>query len=148
MTSTAAGKGEDADVTSGATVKDVESIVPKAPVDWTKKNPIKALFFAQVTPLIAEGTVRRLEPTDLCHLDRLDSERLSALFDEDWAEERKKPKPNLVRALLARHKFTFVWTGFLFAIAQGSLFAGPLLLREIIGGIECRKFAAAAGIDA
>jgi hypothetical protein len=76
MTSTAAGKGEDADVTSGATVKDVESIVPKAPVDWTKKNPIKALFFAQVTPLIAEGTVRRLEPTDLCHLDRLDSERV------------------------------------------------------------------------
>lgn len=74
--------------------------------------------------------------------------QLSALFDEDWAEERKKPKPNLVRALLARHKFTFVWTGFLFAIAQGSLFAGPLLLREIIGGIECRKFAAAAGIDA
>jgi hypothetical protein len=76
MTSTAAGKDVDADVTSGAAAKDVESIVPKAPVDWTKKNPIKALFFAQVTPLIAEGTVRRLEPTDLCHLDRLDSERV------------------------------------------------------------------------
>ena len=49
---------------------------PPAPVDWNKKNPLKALFFAQVSPLIAEGTVRRLEPTDLCHLEKLDSERV------------------------------------------------------------------------
>ena len=34
-----------------------------------------------------------------------------------------------------------MWTGVLFGIAQASLFAGPLLLREIVGGIECAKFA-------
>ena len=32
--------------------------------------------FAYPAPLIAEGTVRRLEPTDLCHLEKLDSERV------------------------------------------------------------------------
>ena len=31
----------------------------------------------------------------------------------------------------------------LFAIAQGAIFAGPLLLREIVKGIECRNFYAA-----
>lgn len=100
MTSTAAGKGEDADVTSGATVKDVESIVPKAPVDWTKKNPIKALFFAQVTPLIAEGTVRRLEPTDLCHLDRLDSERVRYAPRES---QRQRRTTHWMRAVYREH---------------------------------------------
>jgi len=125
------------------TLEDVESGAKVAlpPVDWSKKNLFKALFFAQVTPLIAEGTVRRLEPTDLCHLDALDSDRLSAIFDEDWALEKTKEKPNLVKALLVRHKFTFLWTGCLFGIAQASLFAGPLLLREILMGIECKRYA-------
>lgn len=58
---------------------DVEAVsVLEPPVDWAnvgwKKNPLKSLFFAQVTPLISEGTVRRLEATDLCHLDALDSQ--------------------------------------------------------------------------
>ena len=67
--------------------------------------------------------------------------QLSAIFDEDWALEKTKEKPNLVKALLVRHKFTFLWTGCLFGIAQASLFAGPLLLREILTGIECKRYA-------
>ena len=61
----------DADVEEGKTT-------PTPPVDWRARNPLKQLFFAQVSPLIAEGTVRRLEPTDLCHLDALDSQRVRA----------------------------------------------------------------------
>ena len=53
-----------------------------------------------------------------------------------------------MRALLTRHKLTFVWTGVLFGIAQASLFAGPLLLREIIAGLECEKFAEKFGVSA
>ena len=68
------------------------------------------------------------------------------MFEEDWAKEKLKPKPNLVRALLARHRVTFVWTGLLFGIAQASLFAGPLLLREIVGGIECKRYATVYGV--
>ena len=66
---------------TGDTMKDAEDVgPPPAPVDWRKKNPLKALFFAQVSPLIREGTVRRLEPTDLCHLEKLDSERVRLGF--------------------------------------------------------------------
>ena len=73
--------------------------------------------------------------------DFFSTTQLTDKFEEDWAKEKTKPKPNLVRSLLVRHKVTFVWTGVLFGIAQASLFAGPLLLREIVGGIECAKFA-------
>ena len=72
--------------------------------------------------------------------------QLSKLFEEDWAKEKLKPKPNLVRALVARHRVTFIWTGLLFGIAQASLFAGPLLLREIVGGIECKRYATVYGV--
>ena len=44
--------------------------------------------------------------------------------------EREKREKTLIRVLLRRHAFTFVWTGVLFAIAQGAIFAGPLLLRD------------------
>ena len=53
--------------------------MPTPPVDWEATNALKRLFFAHVSPLIAEGTVRRLEPTDLCHLDALDSQRVRAI---------------------------------------------------------------------
>jgi len=53
--------------------------MPVPPVDWRATNALKRLFFAHVGPLIAEGTVRRLEPTDLCHLDALDSQRVRAI---------------------------------------------------------------------
>ena len=64
-------RARGADVEEGKTT-------PTPPVDWRARNPLKQLFFAQVSPLIAEGTVRRLEPTDLCHLDALDSQRVRA----------------------------------------------------------------------
>ena len=68
----------DVDEMASARGADVEEgkTTPTPPVDWRARNPLKQLFFAQVSPLIAEGTVRRLEPTDLCHLDALDSQRV------------------------------------------------------------------------
>ena len=70
----------DVDEMASAMGADVEEgkTTPTPPVDWRARNPLKQLFFAQVSPLIAEGTVRRLEPTDLCHLDALDSQRVRA----------------------------------------------------------------------
>jgi len=60
---------------------DEENASTKPPVDWTKRNYFKEFFFEHVTPLISEGTVRRLEPTDLCHLERLDSVRVRRARD-------------------------------------------------------------------
>ena len=116
-------------------------------IDWSVKNsPFHKFFFAQVTKLISVGQIRRLELEDLAHLPELESSFLHENFQNEWEEEKRlrgKNDKNLIRVLLRRHKFTFVWTGFLFAIAQGAIFAGPLLLREIVKGIQCRNFYAA-----
>ena len=113
-------------------------------IDWSVKNsPFHKFFFAQVTKLISVGQIRRLELEDLAHLPELESSFLHENFQNEWEEEKRlrwKNDKNLIRVLLRRHKFTFVWTGFLFAIAQGAIFAGPLLLREIVKGIQCRNF--------
>ena len=82
--------------------KDVEDAgPPKPPVDWAKNNALKSLFFAQVSPLIAEGTVRRLEPTDLCHLDTLDSERVRARANNEnrgwWSSSAIRSTPQTVQ---------------------------------------------------
>ena len=116
-------------------------------IDWSVKNSVfHKFFFAQVTKLISVGQIRRLELEDLAHLPELESSFLHENFQNEWEEEKRlrgKNDKNLIRVLLRRHKFTFVWTGFLFAIAQGAIFAGPLLLREIVKGIQCRNFYAA-----
>ena len=104
-------------------------------VDWGKSSTIlKKFTFSQVTPLISTGSVRRLEPEDLCHFTQLESEALSKTFVQDWHEEKEKnpTKPNLIKTVLKRHKFIFVWTGFLYLIAQASIFVGPLMLRKIV----------------
>ena len=138
--------GDDATVGKKKQKKmDVDVGVPI--IDWSIKNSaFHRFFFAHVTKLIAVGHVRRVEPEDLAHLEELESAFLHENFEKEWEEEKRskgKSEKTLIRVLLRRHAFTFVWTGVLFAIAQGAIFAGPLLLREIVKGIECRNFYAA-----
>ena len=138
--------GDDATVGKKKQKKmDVDVGVPI--IDWSIKNSaFHRFFFAHVTKLIAVGHVRRVEPDDLAHLEELESAFLHENFEKEWEEEKRskgKSEKTLIRVLLRRHAFTFVWTGVLFAIAQGAIFAGPLLLREIVKGIECRNFYAA-----
>ena len=115
------------------------------PVPWPKPNAFQQLFFTYVSPLISRGQLRRLEPDDLCHLPELESDALAAEFDKDWAAERKRnpDKPSLVRACLVGSGPLFFGTGILYAIAQGSLFSGPVLLRLIVEGISCRAYGGA-----
>ena len=144
-------KGGDksaADVDKSISKKNTDKVDIGIPIiDWSVKNTLfHKFFFAQVTKLISVGQIRRLEPEDLAHLPELESIFLHENFQKEWEEEKKlrgKNDKNLIKVLLRRHKFTFVWTGFLFAIAQGAIFAGPLLLREIVKGIQCRNFYAA-----
>jgi hypothetical protein len=90
-------------------------------MEW-KAPGIGQLLFTQVSPLIAIGQVRRLEPEDLCHLPELDSGKLAAEFEKDWAAELKKPQPSLIRACLVGSAPIFIGTGLLYTMAQGSLF--------------------------
>ena len=116
-----------------------------APVQWHTPNALEALAFSHVSPLISRGHVRRLEPDDLCRLPEMESAALAEAFDRDWAAEREKhpDNPSLVRACLVGSRPVFLFTAVLYAIAQGTLFSGPILLRRIVEAIECR----AAGKD-
>jgi ATP-binding cassette, subfamily C (CFTR/MRP), member 1 len=119
-------------------------------IDWQRQNGIVyKIFFAQVTKLISTGAIRRLEIEDLCHLEQMGSELLWEKFERNWESEKKRAslmssenkknnKANLIKCLLREHHFTFAWTGVLFGISQAAVFAGPLLLREIVKGIQCR----------
>ena len=143
-----ANKGGDKSANNDGSKKNTDKVDIGIPIiDWSVKNTLfHKFFFAQVTKLISVGQIRRLEPEDLAHLPELESDFLHENFQKEWEEEKRlrgKNDKNLIKVLLRRHKFTFVWTGFLFAIAQGAIFAGPLLLREIVKGIQCRNFYAA-----
>ena len=143
-----ANKGGDKSANNDGSKKNTDKVDIGIPIiDWSVKNTLfHKFFFAQVTKLISVGQIRRLEPEDLAHLPELESDFLHENFQKEWEEEKKlrgKNDKNLINVLLRRHQFTFVWTGFLFAIAQGAIFAGPLLLREIVKGIQCRNFYAA-----
>ena len=131
-----ANKGGDKSANNDGSKKNTDKVDIGIPIiDWSVKNTLfHKFFFAQVTKLISVGQIRRLEPEDLAHLPELESDFLHENFQKEWEEEKRlrgKNDKNLIKVLLRRHKFTFVWTGFLFAIAQGAIFAGPLLLREI-----------------
>jgi len=121
--------------------RQVVSAADLEPVRWIKPNVFQQLVFAQATPLISRGQVRRLEPHDLCRLPEMESQALWHAFERDWAEERERnpDNPSLVRACLKGSRPTFVGTGILYAIAQASLFSGPVLLQQIVKAIECRR---------
>jgi ATP-binding cassette subfamily C (CFTR/MRP) protein 1 len=116
-----------------------------APVKWVKPNLLQQLFFAHVSPLISRGQLRRLEPDDLCHLPEMESAALAKQFEIDWSAELKKnpDKPSLIKACLVGSGPLFAGTAVLYTLAQASLFTGPVILRLIVEGIECR---AAGGV--
>jgi hypothetical protein len=98
---------------------------------------LRRLLFLDVDPLIHLGYRTRLEPHHLCKDASVQTAVLMANLEPGWAEQRKKPVPDLKMALLRGNVRGIVFTGVLYLIAQACSLAGPLLLREIVGGLQC-----------
>ena len=98
---------------------------------------LKRLLFLDVDPLIHLGFRTRLEPHHLCEEASVKTSLLMANLEPGWAEQRQKPVPDLKMALLRGNVRGIVYTGVLYLIAQACSLAGPLLLREIVGGLQC-----------
>ncbi len=88
-------------------------------------------------PLIALGFRTRLEPEHMCPDPSLATQRLYNNLEPAWREQQAKEKPDLKRALLRGNMRTLLLTAVLYLVAQACSLAGPLLLREIVTGLQC-----------
>lgn len=109
---------------------------------------LKRLLFLDVDPLVNLGYRTRLEPEHMCEEPTVQTSRLIGNLEPAWQEQLKKPKPDLKRALLRGNGHAFIYTGVLYLFAQACSLAGPLLLRRIVGGLQCHAAEAKVQVKA
>ncbi|KAJ0927366.1 putative ABC-type xenobiotic transporter [Helianthus annuus] len=94
---------------------------------------ISSIFFSWMNPLMVLGYKRPLTEKDIWKLDTWDqTETLNNKFQKYWAEEVRKPKPWLLRALHRSLGGRFWWGGFWKIGNDLSQFVGPLILNELL----------------
>ncbi|KAI3680994.1 hypothetical protein L6452_35774 [Arctium lappa] len=102
-------------------------------------NIISNIFFAWMDPLMSLGYKRPLTEKDIWKLDTWDqTEMLNTSFEKCWDEERRKPKPWLVRALHRSLGGRFWWGGFWKIGNDLSQFVGPLILNQLLLAMQER----------
>lgn len=73
----------------------------------------------------------------MCPDPSVATQRLYNNLEPAWREQQAKEKPDLKRALLRGNMGTLLLTAVLYLVAQACSLAGPLLLREIVTGLQC-----------
>ncbi|KAL8236017.1 hypothetical protein R6Q59_017098 [Mikania micrantha] len=102
-------------------------------------NIISSIFFSWMNPLMFLGYKRPLGEKDIWKLDTWDqTETLNNKFQLYWAEEVRKPKPWLLRALHRSLGGRFWWGGFWKIGNDLSQFVGPLILNELLLSMQER----------
>uniref|UniRef100_A0A6V7QY80 ABC-type xenobiotic transporter n=1 Tax=Ananas comosus var. bracteatus TaxID=296719 RepID=A0A6V7QY80_ANACO len=94
-------------------------------------------FFSWMTPLMQQGYKRPVTEKDVWKLDTWDqTETLFGRFQRCWAEEARKPRPWLLRALNNSLGGRF-WLGGVFKIGNdASQFVGPLILNLLLESMQ------------
>ncbi|WOK94771.1 ABC transporter C family member 2 [Canna indica] len=102
-----------------------------------KANIFSGIFFSWMTPLMQQGFKRPITEKDVWKLDSWDqTETLNISFQQCWAEESRKPKPWLLRALHRSLGGRF-WLGGFFKIGNdASQFVGPLILNRLLVSMQ------------
>ncbi|KAF5810680.1 putative ABC-type xenobiotic transporter [Helianthus annuus] len=102
-------------------------------------NIISSIFFSWMDPLMVLGYKRPLTEKDIWKLDTWDqTETLNNNFQKYWAEEVRKPKPWLLRALHRSLGGRFWWGGFWKIGNDLSQFVGPLILNQLLLSMQER----------
>ncbi|XP_076899720.1 ABC transporter C family member 2-like [Bidens hawaiensis] len=102
-------------------------------------NIISSIFFSWMDPLMLLGYKRPLTEKDIWKLDTWDqTETLNSRFQIYWAEELRKPKPWLLRALHRSLGGRFWWGGFWKIGNDLSQFVGPLILNQLLLAMQER----------
>uniref|UniRef100_A0A5B6ZBR8 ABC-type xenobiotic transporter n=1 Tax=Davidia involucrata TaxID=16924 RepID=A0A5B6ZBR8_DAVIN len=100
-------------------------------------NIFSKIFFAWMKPLMYLGYRRPLTEKDVWKLDMWDrTETLRSNFQKCWAEESRRPKPWLLRALNGSLGGRFWWGGFWKIGNDLSQFVGPLILNHLLQSMQ------------
>ncbi|KAL6991625.1 Multidrug resistance-associated protein 9 [Sarracenia purpurea var. burkii] len=100
-------------------------------------NIFSRIYFRWMTPLMQQGYKRPITEKDVWKLDTWDqTETLIKKFQICWAEESRRSKPWLLRALNRSLGGRF-WFGGIFKIGNDlSQFVGPVLLNHLLQSME------------
>lgn len=97
------------------------------------------LLFHFVEPIVRLGRCVRLEEQDLIRRPDMVTSKLHEKFQQAWEEEKVKPKPRILRALVAGNWGKIFLTGLLYSVTIVLQFVGPLMLNRIVAGLTCRE---------
>ncbi|XAR72526.1 Xenobiotic-transporting ATPase [Bertholletia excelsa] len=102
-------------------------------------NIFSKINFGWMNQLMELGFKRPLTEKDVWKLDTWDrTETLNKKFQQCWAEESRKPKPWLLRALNRSVGARFWWGGFWKIGNDASQFVGPLILDQLLESMQRR----------
>ncbi|KAK1381982.1 ABC-type xenobiotic transporter [Heracleum sosnowskyi] len=111
---------------------DSEDICPERHV-----SILSNIIFSWMNPLMQLGYKRPLTEKDIWRLDTWDqTETLNNKFQKCWAEESRKPKPWLLRALNSSLGGRFWWGGFWKIGNDLSQFVGPMILSKLLESMQ------------
>ncbi|CAN1227639.1 ABC transporter C family member 2 [Linum grandiflorum] len=100
-------------------------------------NIFSNIIFSWMSPLMRLGYKRPLTEKDIWKLDTWDrTDTLNDRFQKCWAEESRKPKPWILRALHKSLGGRFWWGGFWKIGNDASQFVGPLLLNQLLQSMQ------------
>ncbi|XP_039049118.1 ABC transporter C family member 2-like [Hibiscus syriacus] len=100
-------------------------------------NIFSKILFSWMSPLMEQGYKRPITEKDVWKLDTWDrTETLNNKFQKCWAEESRRPKPWLLRALNNSLGGRFWWGGFWKIFNDLSQFVGPLILNRLLESMQ------------
>ncbi|XVF09347.1 hypothetical protein REPUB_Repub07fG0084600 [Reevesia pubescens] len=100
-------------------------------------NIFSKIFFSWMSPFMKQGYKRPITEKDIWKLDTWDrTETLNNKFQNCWAEESRRPKPWLLRALNSALGGRFWWGGFWKIFNDLSQFVGPLILNCLLQSMQ------------
>lgn len=129
MAASAAAGGTPADVAPGR----AKPAKPEAPNAEDNANLLSFLFFTYMSPFVKLGRTKTLEPEDMPAISHKD--RAAPMYDtlsQYWAEEQRRPKPSLLRAMRRLLLSQIVWQFFLQLIFRSLNLVTPVLLEAVI----------------
>ncbi|KAL6991613.1 Canalicular multispecific organic anion transporter 1, partial [Sarracenia purpurea var. burkii] len=102
-------------------------------------NILARITFGWMNQLMQLGFKRPLTDKDVWKLDTWDrTETLNSKFQQCWAEESRRPKPWLLRALNRSLGGRFWWGGFWKIGNDASQFVGPIILNQLLQSMQRR----------